>query len=69
MTEQTCIANQRHTVNDTAVEDDNIDTEWWLKDIKHRIECNQCEHAYYVHSEGTWYCKYSHKLTEGYCEY
>ncbi len=50
--------------------DDDIDPERWLEDIKHRKECFQCEHAYYVHSEGTWYCVRKHKLTEeGFCEY
>jgi hypothetical protein len=50
--------------------DDDIEPEWnWLEDIKHRMECFQCEHAYYVHSEGTFYCPQQRRLTEGYCEY
>jgi hypothetical protein len=64
------MVKQTSTDEDTIVhKDDDIESEWWLKDIKHRMECSQCEHAYYVHSEGTWYCIRKHKLTEGHCEY
>jgi hypothetical protein len=41
----------------------------WLENIKHRQECNQCEHAYYVRSENAWYCTRKYKLSEGYCEF
>jgi hypothetical protein len=49
-------------------EDDDTESEWWIN-IKHRMECSQCEHAYYIRSECAWYCIRKHKITEGYCEY
>ena len=65
------MTKQASTDNDTIsrVKDDDINPHWWLEDIKHRRECSYCEHAYYVHSEGTWYCPRHRRLTEGFCEY
>ena len=48
------------------IDEPELEPDNWLK---HRMECSQCEHAYYVHSKWTWYCIRHHELTEGYCEY